>query len=109
MKSAAPGTEISRLNERQQSAQADAFRAPLSYTLALHAMALAAEIETLSSSIDILPRKAIAVLGEAGASLYVLDFIVIGAIKRTLSLASGLLVLIEARNIVCVAQFCGCS
>lgn len=64
-------------------------------------MSLAAEIETLSLSIDNLPRKAMAVLGGADAPIFVMDFIVIGAIKRTLSLASALLVLIETRNMVC--------
>ena len=64
-------------------------------------MALAAELEILSSSIDALPRKGMVALGNVGAPISVLDFIVLGAIKRTLSLASGLVVLIEARNIVC--------
>jgi hypothetical protein len=41
------------------------------------------------------------VVGESGAPIYVLDFIVLGAVKRSLSLASGLLVLIEAKNMVC--------
>ena len=41
------------------------------------------------------------IIGESGAPIYVLDFIVIGAVKRSLSLASGLLALIEAKNMVC--------
>lgn len=65
------------------------------------AMPLAAEMEALSSWLDEFPRKAMPVIGDSGAPMYVLDFIVLGAVKRSLSLASGLLVLIEAKNIVC--------
>jgi hypothetical protein len=64
-------------------------------------MTLAAEVHALSSWIDEFPRKAMPVLGKSGAPMYVLDFIIIGAVKRSLSLANGLLALIEARNIVC--------
>ena len=41
------------------------------------------------------------IVGKSGAPMYVLDFIVLGAVKRSLSLASGLLTLIEAKNMVC--------
>jgi hypothetical protein len=64
-------------------------------------MTLAAEVEALSSWIDRFPERAKSILGEEGSPIYTLDFIVIGAIKRSLSLAAGLLVLIRARNIVC--------
>lgn len=64
-------------------------------------MSLASEMEALSSWLDSLPRRAMPVIGEEGAPMYVLDFIVLGAVKRSLSLAAGLLVLIEAKNIVC--------
>lgn len=64
-------------------------------------MALTSELEALSSWLDEFPRKAMPVIGEGGAPMYVLDFIVLGAVKRSLNLASGLLVLIEAKNMVC--------
>jgi hypothetical protein len=64
-------------------------------------MSLAAEVHALSSGIDELPAKAMPILGGSGAPVYVLDFIVLGAVKRSLSLASGLLALIDAKNIVC--------
>ena len=40
-------------------------------------------------------------IGGAGASMHVLDFVMIGAIKRSLSLASGLHAMVQAQNIVC--------
>lgn len=64
-------------------------------------MTLASEVEALSSWLDEFPRKVMPIVGESGAPMYVLDFIVLGAVKRSLSLASGLLVLIEAKNMVC--------
>ena len=64
-------------------------------------MTLASEVKALSSWLDEFPRRAMPVIGESGAPMYVLDFIVLGAVKRSLSLARGLLVLIEAKNIVC--------
>ena len=64
-------------------------------------MTLATEVEVLSSWLDEFPRKAMPIVGESGAPMYMLDFIVLGAVKRSLSLASGLLVLIEAKNMVC--------
>ena len=64
-------------------------------------MTLASELATLSSWLDEFPRKAMPILGESGAPMYVLDFIALGAVKRSLSLASGLIVLIEAKNMVC--------
>jgi hypothetical protein len=64
-------------------------------------MSLATEVQALSAWIDEFPAKAMPVLGGSGAPLYVLDLIVLGAVKRSLSLASGLLTLIEAKNIVC--------
>lgn len=64
-------------------------------------MTLASEMAALSNWLDEFPRKAMPVIGESGAPMRVLDFIVLGAVKRSLSLASGLLVLIETKNIVC--------
>jgi hypothetical protein len=64
-------------------------------------MALASELEALSSWLDDFPRKAMPVVGASGAPMCVLDFIVLGAVKRSLSLASGLIVLIKAKNMVC--------
>ncbi len=64
-------------------------------------MSLASEIEALSSWLDSFPRKAMPVIGREGAPMYVLDLIVLGAVKRSLSLAAGLLTLVEAKNIVC--------
>lgn len=64
-------------------------------------MSLNSEIETLSTWLDTFPKKAKELFAQKGDSLYVLDFIVFGALKRSLSLGSGLLALIDAKNIVC--------
>jgi len=64
-------------------------------------MSLASETEALSARLDDFPRKAMPIVGGEGSQIYILDFIFLGAVKRSLSLAAGLLALIEAKNIVC--------
>jgi len=62
---------------------------------------LSAELEQLSEWLDRLPRLGMETLGGTGAPMFVLDFVFIGAVKRSLSLASGLHTLVVAKNIVC--------
>ena len=64
-------------------------------------MPLVAEVEALSSWIQRLPRIGMDSLGEVGASMHVLDFVMIGAVKRSLSLSSGLHIMVEVQNMVC--------
>lgn len=64
-------------------------------------MSLASETEALSAWLDDFPRRAMPIVGGEGSPMYVLDFIFLGAVKRSLSLGAGLLALIEAKNIVC--------
>lgn len=68
-------------------------------------MPLVAELEVLSSWIQRLPRIGMETLGGAGASMHVLDFVMVGAVKRSLSLASGLHTMVEAQNMVCSRAF----
>ena len=53
-------------------------------------MALADELDNLENWIQRLPRIGMETMGGAGASIRVLDFVFIGAIKRSVSLSSGL-------------------
>lgn len=64
-------------------------------------MSLNPELDALSGWIERLPRIGLETIGGAGARMQVLDFVMIGAIKRSLSLASGLHSLVQAQNIVC--------
>jgi hypothetical protein len=64
-------------------------------------MSLSAELDKLSGWVTRLPEIGMNTLGGAGAPMLVLDFVVIGAVKRSLSLASGLLAMLQAQNMVC--------
>jgi hypothetical protein len=64
-------------------------------------MPLSAELEKLSEWVRRLPEIGMHTLGGAGTPMRVLDFVMIGAVKRSLSLASGLLGMLQARNMVC--------
>lgn len=64
-------------------------------------MSLATELDALSIWLKRLPSIGMRTLGGAGAPMYVLDFVMIGAVKRSLSLASGLLSMVQAQNMVC--------
>ncbi len=64
-------------------------------------MSLATELEKLSGWIKRLPEVGMNTLGGSGAPMYVLDFVMIGAVKRSLNLTSGLLAMLQAQNMVC--------
>ena len=40
-------------------------------------------------------------LGETGSPMFTLDFVMVGAVKRSMSLAAGLKSMVESRNMVC--------
>lgn len=64
-------------------------------------MSLAAELDELTTWVKLLPSIGMQTLGGAGAPTYILDFVMIGAVKRSLSLASGMLSMVQAKNMVC--------
>lgn len=64
-------------------------------------MPLAAELDELTTWVKRLPSIGMQTLGGAGAPTYILDFVMIGAVKRSLSLASGMLSMVQAQNMVC--------
>ena len=64
-------------------------------------MSLSSEIEMLSEWVKRLPTIGMNTLGGAGTPMHVLDFVMIGAVKRSLSLASGLLGVLQSQNMVC--------
>lgn len=67
-----------------------------------HTMSLTAELALLSSWETRLPHLGIGALGGVtGRHLYMSDLVVIGALHRSLRLATGLKAMVEARNIVC--------
>ncbi len=59
------------------------------------------ELQKLEDLRKSLLTAGMAALGGAGAPMFVLDMILIGALKRAVSLASGLAVMIEKKNMVC--------
>ncbi len=64
-------------------------------------MPLAAELDELTTWVKRLQSIGMRTLGSAGASMYILDFVMTGAVKRSLSLASGMLSMVQAQNMVC--------
>ena len=64
-------------------------------------MSLAEKLKELTEQLDGLPKTAMSVMGARGASMFILDFAVIGALKRTLSLGHGLVVMVSTENMTC--------
>lgn len=64
-------------------------------------MSIDAELEKLEQWISYLPKMGMKTLGGDGKPMYMLDFIIIGVIKRSLSLASGLHDLVKSKNMTC--------
>src|ERR1041385_6911148 len=64
-------------------------------------MSLATELEALKLWLEQLPKVGMASLASPGGAMYVLYWVMIGAVKRSLSLASGLHAMIVAKNMVC--------
>lgn len=64
-------------------------------------MNLDIELNKLNEWISNLPKIGMETLGGGDKPMYVLDFIIIGVVKRSLSLASGLHDLVKAKNMTC--------
>lgn len=64
-------------------------------------MSIADEQVRLEGLRDRVLRAGVEALGGPGKSFYILDFVMIGAVKRTLGLASGLISMVKARNMTC--------
>lgn len=64
-------------------------------------MPLDEELKRLDGLTQRLIEGGTKILGGSNSSIFVLDFIVIGAIKRSLSLVSGISAMIRAKNMVC--------
>ena len=64
-------------------------------------MTLAADLAALDIWIAQLPRIAMRALGESGQPMSLVDFIMVGAVKRSMSLAAGLKAMVEGKNMVC--------
>lgn len=64
-------------------------------------MTLANELLNTEKWVQQLPKIGVDTLGGKGAPIFILDFIMIGALKRTLSLASGIQTMVKERNMVC--------
>ena len=64
-------------------------------------MNLSENLTELSIWLDRLPATVNRALGGSGAPMFVLDFIMIGAIKRTLSLGHGLDGMVKSKNMTC--------
>jgi len=64
-------------------------------------MDIETQLQKLDEWIEELPKIGMKTLGGNGKPMYILDFIMIGAIKRSLSLASGLQALVKTKNMTC--------
>lgn len=64
-------------------------------------MNIDAELKKLDEWISYLPKIGMQILGGNEKPIYILDLIIIGVIKRSLSLASGLNDLVKSKNIIC--------
>lgn len=64
-------------------------------------MSINEELEKLDQWASYLPKMGMKTLGGGDRPMYTLDLIIIGAIKRSLSLASGLNDLVKLKNMTC--------
>ena len=64
-------------------------------------MTLSTDLAALDIWIAQLPRIAMSALGESGSPMFTLDFIMVGAVKRSMSLAAGLRAMVDSKNMVC--------
>lgn len=62
---------------------------------------LAEALKQLDGWLDELLKVGVSAIGGAGAPMFVFDWIVMGAVKRSLSLTSGMGAMVRAQNIVC--------
>ncbi|ENX23573.1 hypothetical protein F892_00168 [Acinetobacter vivianii] len=64
-------------------------------------MNLGRELQVLDQWIEDFPKIGMETLGGEGGPMYILDIVVIGVTKRSLSLATGLRDLVNAKNMTC--------
>jgi hypothetical protein len=64
-------------------------------------MSLAEKLKDLTEQLDRLPKIAMGAIGASGTPMFILDFAVIGALKRTLSLGHGLVAMVNTENMTC--------
>lgn len=64
-------------------------------------MSLTLELEGLDAWQFRLPKLWVSVVGEMDSPMYVLDWVLMAAVKRTLSLSAGLSSLVCAKNMIC--------
>ena len=64
-------------------------------------MSIDIELKKINDWINYLPKIGIETLGSNGEPTFILDLIIIGVIKRSLSLASGLHDLVKSKNMTC--------
>ena len=64
-------------------------------------MSLEEEKRALSGLLDQMPQVGLDALGGNGSPLFSLDFVIAGAVKRTLSLGYGLQSMVESKNLIC--------
>lgn len=66
-----------------------------------NAMPLDKEMQTLASWKKNLAGVYMELFGQPGANLYIFDMMLLGSMKRSISLSAGLHALVEAKNMVC--------
>jgi hypothetical protein len=64
-------------------------------------MTLSSDIESLEEQLQALPKLGVEVLTARNGAMFLVDLIIVGAVKRSLSLGHGLIAMVEARNMTC--------
>jgi hypothetical protein len=64
-------------------------------------MTLSSELDELEKQLDQLPLMGQKALAARGGALFTLDFVIVGAVKRSLSLGHGLIAMVNAKNMTC--------
>lgn len=64
-------------------------------------MTLSSELADLEKQLNALPRIGHAALKARNGTMFILDFIIIGAVKRSLSLGHGLIAMVKTKNMTC--------
>lgn len=64
-------------------------------------MSLSDDLQSLEEQLKALPESAKNVLTAQNGAMYLVDLIMVGAVKRSLSLGHGLIVMVNATNMTC--------
>ena len=64
-------------------------------------MGLSSELDALEEQLKAIPERGHKALSARNGALFLLDFIIVGAVKRSLSLGHGLIAMVKTKNMTC--------